>query len=267
MNERVLCKDFIQKMRFTVVVLFAFVAFCGASSMTSTLLKHAVKSQSTPNPGGCCMPSEVYQGIVFEVTASWDVHGNAGGYNFFTLQIDSKNKLLYSHQTKVNPAPKEEQLEIWYTPGAVEKTWFMFFRAASATPNTTVCYVQTLTVQPDILNQACYKEPVHSYGGNLLIGTHMVEVWDKKAGRYNTTTLVDPTACIPQTDLGFGWDASGDFIERETTFANVQFTITDPAHFIPPTGCKPVPATQKQSVRKALGVFPSSFGFVESFDA
>jgi len=225
------------------------------------LLKYATKSAAGAD--GCCMPSDVYQGIAFEVTASWDVHANLAGYNFFTLQVDTKNKLLYSHQSKVSPAPKQEQLEIWYTPGAVQGTWFQFLRGLNVI-DPKECFVATLKAQPTILDPVCYKAPQYEYGGDLFVSTHNVQVWEKKTGRYNSTTFVDPTVCIPQTDLGFGWDQGGDFMERETSFVNVQFTITDPAHFIPPTGCKPIGADQQSAVRQALQSFPRAFGFTDA---
>jgi hypothetical protein len=213
----------------TIALTLIFALAASASRFPSPTLKNV------ENQDGCCIPSHEFQVTTLSVTASWDVHGSAAGYTPGFLQVDNTHDLAYLQQTRIDPTPKVQQDEIWFTPGAEQGYWYMFIKIAG-NPN---CYVRNFTAQPAIFIPPCWQPPRSQYQGDVTVGTDVVSVWNTPGERQNTTTLVEMSKCLPTNELKFGMSDDNDWIEQLTTYVNPKLSIDDKSKFIPPTGCIP----------------------------
>jgi len=230
-------------MRAVVVLGAALLCVASASSLFPGLT--AIKKSSAPS--GCCLPSKEFQFTGITVTASWDVHGSVAGYRPHSIQVDTTHNLLYLEETRLDPTPRVTSFQTWITPGALQGTWFQFIRI----PGQPDCYVRNFTEQPPVFNVPCWQAPASVYEGDATIGISPVQIWMTEGERMNSTMLLDGNKCMPVAEIQIGFDESTDWIETLTNFVNPKLSIDDPAKFIPPTGCHPLPPSTPELVRQA----------------
>jgi len=238
-----------------IIVLLACAAVCALAapivgSPTAEFFKRIAKPGKA---GGCSLPSMSWQYTAFQTVASWDVHKNEAGRHQYTLQVDAQHKLWYTSQLQASPTPKIDQFEMWFTPGAQAGTWYQFLKFHGA-PD---CFTKNYTVEPPVFHVPAFDAPYHTYKGEVTLGTSSNAIWDHNGGSYNTTSLVAMEICLITTELGFGWNDGGDFVERQTAYLDWKLKVDDPAKFIPPTGCKPfTEETERRAPKLREGVLP-----------
>jgi len=226
-------------MRFALLITLALVGVATAFGFGFEAIKQTIKVARPIEgqaPPSCCLPSKQFSFTQFEVTATWDVHGDNAGYSVSNFQVDQTNHLMYALVERINPTPKLTATEIWLTPGAIQGQWFEFFKFHGV-PD---CFVRNTTTQPDIFEPVCYNGDKYAYQGDVNVGTHPSAVWQQTGAVYNKTHIIQTDACMPMIQLGLGLNEANDWQERISNVLNGVLHVLDPAKFIPPTQCHPL---------------------------